>query len=221
MFWRKHNKKIYTAVGSIIAILSFIIIVAMITGTIVYHDTFFDNREAIISFLSDWRILTPVIFVLLTTLSVVITPLSYMMFALIGGFLFGPIIGTLLNWLGKVIGITINFYSGRSLRRSYLRHHISRKHMRHYDAIFRKNSPLLIIMYALPFTSPDVGAYLAGASKIKPRTFFVFSYIGSIFFAAATAYIGNGVSITDPWFVAIASVTILGSLGYVAYSYLR
>src|SRR3990167_11009408 len=55
-------------------------------------------------------VLAPLAFILIQALQVVITPISHYSIGIIGGFLYGPYLGGLFNWIGRMIGHVIAFF---------------------------------------------------------------------------------------------------------------
>src|SRR3989344_3578669 len=58
-------------------------------------------------------VFAPLAFVLIQALQVIITPISHYSIGVLGGFLYGPYLGALLNWTGRMIGHIAAFFIAR------------------------------------------------------------------------------------------------------------
>jgi len=102
-------------------LLTIIPIVLLIIGYI-YPLTFFSSQETIRDFVNQFGILSPLVFIVLQILQVVITPFSHYAVSFAGGFIFGTWQGFIYNWIGRVIGTAIAFYLGRYFGRKIIKH---------------------------------------------------------------------------------------------------
>jgi len=66
-------------------------------------------RDRIVAF----GIFAPLAFIFIQALQVIITPISHYSIGVIGGFLYGPYLGALFNWIGRMIGHIIAFFIAR------------------------------------------------------------------------------------------------------------
>lgn len=195
-------------------------IILLILGYI-FPSKFFGSQEAIRTFVNQFGIFAPIVFILLQIVQVIITPFSHYFVSVAGGFIFGPWLGSLYNWIGRVIGTIIVFYIARYLGRAIIKHVAKEETIKKYDYYFDKGKILLFLAYFLPVFPDDELTYLAGFSKISSKIFIPLIIIGHISGSLSLAYIGSGIqSIRDPLFIIISLVALIGGIIFL-YFYTR
>lgn len=162
----------------------------------------------------------PVVFVMIQILQVVITPISHYTIGAIGGYLYGPYVGGILNYSGRVIGHLLAFCIARRFGRSYITKHFDEKTIRRYDKIFsgevngKKGGNLqpliLFLIYFLPLFPDDEISYLVGASNMSKRPFFLANLFGHLGGAFSLAYLGSGINTKDILFWILTLSTLAG-----------
>lgn len=163
-------------------------------------------RDRIVAF----GIFAPVAFVVVQALQVIITPISHYSIGVIGGFLYGPYWGALLNWMGRVIGHAASFFIARFLGRRIADKFVRPETLQKYDRYVSNKSLVLFILYFLPLFPDDELSYLAGLSKMKFKMFFIANIFGHIGGSLGLAYLGSGINTEDPLFWILTAVTLLG-----------
>lgn len=153
-----------------------------------------------------------IIFILLSSVFVPDT-----VFAIIAGALFGILEGTLLMFIGGVLGATLNFYLARTLLRNQV-HNFLKTHPRFSvveQAAEREGFRLLLLLRLVPF-NPATISYLLGTTGIR-FSLFLFACIGLIpgfFVEVYFGYILKHVSTSKvgaaPYSWAHLSVTVVG-----------
>jgi uncharacterized membrane protein YdjX (TVP38/TMEM64 family) len=190
-------------------------IVLLILGYI-YPIQFFSSQDSIRDFVRQFGIFSPLAFIFLQILQVVITPLSHYTVSLAGGFVFGTWLGFLYNLIGRVIGTAIAFYLGRIFGRRIIKHVVKSETIQKYDYYFNKGKLLLFLAYFLPLFPDDEISYLAGFSSMKPRVFLPLMAIGHVSGSLSLAYLGNGVqSVKEPLFIILSLATLIGGVLFV------
>ena len=102
-------------------LLTIIPIALLILGYI-FPSSFFGSQEAIRDFVNQFGIFSPLVFILIQVLQVVVTPFSHYAVSIAGGFIFGTWQGFIYNWIGRVIGTAIAFYLARFFGRKIIKH---------------------------------------------------------------------------------------------------
>lgn len=198
-------------------LLTFIPIVLLILGYF-SPSQFFSNQENIRTFVDQFGIFSPLTFVILQILQVIITPFSHYAVSIAGGFIFGVWQGFIYNWIGRVIGTAIAFYLGRYLGRKIIKHVVKEETVKKYDHYFEKGKILLFLAYFLPIFPDDELSYLAGFSSINPKIFLPLMAIGHISGSLSLAYLGNGIkSAKEPLFIILSLVTLIGGIWFIWY----
>ena len=131
-------------------LLIFVPIALLILGYI-FPSQFFGSQEAIRDFVNQFGIFSPLVFIVLQILQVVITPFSHYAVSIAGGFIFGTWQGFIYNWIGRVIGTAIAFYLGRYLGRKIIKHAVKEETIKKYDYYFNKGKLLLFLAYFFIF----------------------------------------------------------------------
>ena len=90
-------------------LLTIIPIILLILGYI-FPSQFFWNQEAIRTYVNQFWVFAPVVFIAIQALQVIITPLSHYTISIAGWFIFGTWLWFIYNWIGRVIWTTIAFY---------------------------------------------------------------------------------------------------------------
>lgn len=175
-----------------------------------FPETTFSNQQQISQFIKSFGWWTPVIFIALSIIPVIFTPLNHGIFGIVGGFVFGPWVGFILNWLSKSIGTLITFSIGRFFGKKAISKFTKSEDMTQYNKIFNQHAFLIFI----GFTMNDTLSYLAGISTMKTKTFVILILLAHVIPALALAYIGSGISLNDPIFVILTTVIILLALTY-------
>src|SRR3989338_6939430 len=149
-------------------------------------------------------------FILIQALQVIITPISHYSIGVIGGFLYGPYLGALFNWIGRMMGHITAFFIARFFGRKIAEKFVKQETLDKYDRYISNKSLILFILYFLPLFPDDELSYLAGLSKMKFRMFFIANFFGHIGGSLGLAYIGSGVNTKDPLFWILSAVTLVG-----------
>lgn len=155
-----------------------------------------------------------VIFVFVQIVQVIIPPISHYFTSMLGGYVYGPIEGGTLNWIGRVIGQFIAFYL--ALRAG----NWMRERMGWDFTIFEKivaggksnillRATVIFSMIALPFFPDDELSYAMGFAKFPFKVFSVITIFGHLLGSYALAFLGSGQEFKGPLFVALASITVI------------
>lgn len=136
------------------------------------------GREAIQTFILRFGVFSVLILISLQILQVVIPPFDHNVTQFIGGFIFGPWLGFLYNYIGRILGSIIAFLIAKKYGRKFLKRIISKDEIKKYDKIWGKNLRYVFLGYVLPFFPDDSASYLAGVSKVKLRTFTLMIMLG-------------------------------------------
>lgn len=171
---------------------------------------FSESREIWQNRVTAFGVLAPLAFVAVQALQVVFTPISHYSIGVVGGFLYGPWFGGLLNYIGRIIGHLIAFFIARSLGRKIAEKYVSSKTLDRYDKYVSNKSLILFLMYYLPVFPDDELSYLAGLSKMKFKMFFLANIFGHLGGSIGLAYIGSGVNTKDPLFWILMISVLVG-----------
>lgn len=179
-----------------------------------FPETFFSNREEISEFIKNFGWWSPVFFVAVSIIPIIFTPLNHGIFAIVGGFVFGPWIGFLLNWISKSLGTLITFSIGKLIGKKAIRKFAKSEDIKEYNNIFSQH----VFLVFVGFMINDTLSYLAGISSMKTKTFIPLILLAHIIPTLTLAYVGSGISLKDPlFFILISSIALL----IVFYFYIK
>ena len=148
--------------------------------------------------------------ILLQIGQVVVTPFNHYVVGVLGGFLFGPHLGGLLNWTGRVIGHSLAFLLAHRLGRPLVLRFVGKEELDKYDQLVGGQGLLLCLIYYLPFFPDDELSYLAGLSRMRFVPFLIANVLGHIGGSWSLAYFGAGVETYDPFFWALQGISVVG-----------
>ncbi len=121
-----------------------------------------------------------VLFVLILIVSVPL-PIPTVPLAIVGGYIYGLVLGTALTMVAVVIGGTIQFCLSRYLGESFLHKLVHEHHIHHFLHLFKKRGlSAAIISYAIPLFPSDSLNLILGLSGIPFLTYLFVLIVGSI-----------------------------------------
>ena len=162
--------------------------------------------------IATFGILAPLAFILLQALQVIVAPISHYGVGMLGGFLYGPYLGTLLNWIGRIIGHVGAFFIARLAGRGIAEKYVDPDTLKQYDKYLSNKSFVLFLCYFLPVFPDDEMSYLTGLSKMPLKQFLTANIFGHIGGSLGLAYIGSGIDIRDPLLWILSGITLIGFL---------
>jgi uncharacterized membrane protein YdjX (TVP38/TMEM64 family) len=147
--------------------------------------------EQIKLFLSKTGAFSPVVYIAIMALAVVISPIPSLPLDIAAGAFFGPILGTLYSVVGASIGAMISFliarFLGRELIERFLKGHINFCRTCS-DKILTK---IIFFSRLLPFVSFDLVSYGAGLTKMPLKKFITATFFGMLPLTFAYNYFGS------------------------------
>jgi len=148
-------------------------IIAMILFFIVLYKFNFNvlltNADKVKEFIQGFGIFGPII------LTILITGVAA------GGYLYGPLIGTICSVIGTLVGSMIIFSLSKKYGRPFVEKHVHKKDLEHFDIIFKKRGISAFVMIRLvPLMPNDVVNLAIGLTKISFKAFFWISLLGYI-----------------------------------------
>ncbi len=164
-------------------IIKFIIFALFLISIIICGIVFYPNIKEKVTFdnvrqfVGDNQFLSYVLFILLQIIQVVIFIIPGDVINATGGFLFNIVLGSILSFIGVVLGSTIAFYISRFLGYSFVNKFIKKEKIDKMVSFFESNTGFvsLFIFCNLPFVPKDVIMYGAGLTPLKARkTLFVY-----------------------------------------------
>ena len=154
------------------ALLS-IFLLTIITCGIIFSNKIKENInfENVREFIGDNKLLSYVIFIFLQILQVVIFIIPGDIINATGGFVFNMFLGSILSFIGVVIGSIIAFYISRFLGYNFVNRFIKKDKIDKFVNFFQSNTGFvsLFIFCNLPFVPKDVLMYCAGLTPLNAK----------------------------------------------------
>jgi uncharacterized membrane protein YdjX (TVP38/TMEM64 family) len=176
----------------VLSIISLIPLGLLIYGYL-HQSDFIASQEQVRRLVEPYGVWAPLAFIAIQIVQVIITPISHYTVGLAGGFIFGPIYGTVLNLVGRIIGHTCAFAISRYAARPVLRWVLPHDSLAKYDKYVGGSGFYLFMAFWLPFFPDDELSYIAGSSKMPWGRFILANFFGQFGGGVALAYAGAGV----------------------------
>ncbi len=146
--------------------------IAMIVLSVVYAPKIeiFSNFNLIRQKIEDYKGLSFIIFIFLQIIQVVIFVLPGDAINMVGGFVFGTFVGSILSIIGVFIGTIIAFYIARWLGYGFVLRFVKKEKLEKVTNLLNSNTGALslFIICNLPFVPKDILMYCAGLTPVKP-----------------------------------------------------
>ncbi|GAB3706925.1 TVP38/TMEM64 family protein [Halorubrum pallidum] len=181
------------------------------------YATFLTNQEALRTWLRQFGVLAPLVFILIQALQVVVAPIPGQVVALVAGYLFGPVAGTVYSLTGVLIGSAVAFSLAKRYGRSFV------EDVLHEDVIDRFDGfvdtvglPGLFAFVVIPGLPDDAICFLSGLTKWRLRTFIAVISVGRLPAYVITVYAGGQLAVGRfrLALVLIALVVLASVIGY-------
>jgi len=200
-------------------ILSFMLLIPLIIFLMSFFmpESIF-GRESLQSLIFSFGVFGPVVLIFLQVFQVIIAPLDYISITMLGGLVFGPFWGFVLNYLGRVIGSVLAFVIARRWGQPIIEKVIPREDIDKYNKIWDKGLLAIFIMYWLPFFPDDAFSYLGGLSKIKLRTFVflvALAHLTGVLTTTLAGTLGETAWFLHPAFLIMGPLTLI--LGIIIF----
>jgi uncharacterized membrane protein YdjX (TVP38/TMEM64 family) len=177
--------------------------------------SFFLDRERLSQFLTSYGPLSVVIFIAFQIMQVVVSPLPGDVTGLLGGYLYGPFLGTVYSTIGLTIGSWLAFVLARTLGLPFVEKIIRPATIRKYDHFIEHQGRIIsFIFFLIPGFPKDTLCYILGLSHMRNRDFLVISTVGRLLGTIILSIQGSSLrEDQDTIFFILLGVTALIILG--------
>lgn len=181
------------------------LIICIILIILAWNAGLLQSEEKMTQFVKDMGSWGPIVFLIITIVSVVVPIIPFGLGLLAGVVIFGEFHGFILNYFGICLGSMAAFAIGRHVGRPVLRILFSDKQIEKYDSWIEKIKFNWIFALAIfmPVAPDDYLVYFAGTTKMrwrfftpiiwlgKPSSIFLYTFIvGKIFDGAVSVFSG-------------------------------
>ncbi len=175
------------------------------------------DAEELRTWINQFGVLAPVVFTLLQALQVVVAPIPGQVVALVAGYLFGPLAGTVYSLTGVLIGSAIAFSLASRYGRSFVEDLLHEDVLERFDGfVDQVGIPGLLAFVLVPGLPDDAICFLAGLTQWRLRTFMAAIAVGRLPAYVLTVYAGGELA-SGRFVVAmglIGLVVVLSAVGY-------
>ena len=150
------------------------------------------NTAELRVWLSQFGVFAPLVFIFLQAAQVVVAPIPGQVVALVAGYLFGPVYGTIYSLTGVLIGSAVAFLLAKRYGRSFVERVIADDVISRFDAfVERVGAPGLFAFVIIPGLPDDAICFLSGLTKWRLRSFLLVIAIGRLPAYVITVYAGG------------------------------
>lgn len=158
-------------------------------------------------------IFAPLAFIALQIAQVVFAPIPGQVLALAGGYVFGPLLGTVYSLIGATIGSAIAFWLSRRFGRPTVERLIHPSTLSTVDNFLEDHGRLAVFfVFLVPGLPDDALCFVCGLTPVPLRDLVVLSFLGRIPGYALLALAGGRFATHRP----IEAALILGFVSLVA-----
>jgi uncharacterized membrane protein YdjX (TVP38/TMEM64 family) len=196
----------------------------VISGTYLFlhYDLYFlltDPKKAI-HFINSFHPYDDFIFIALQIFQVLIAgALPAEITGFIGGYLYGPVLGTIYSTVGLSIGSWFAFILARVYGLPLVRRVVRASVMQRYDHFMERRGPFVsFILFLIPGFPKAALCYIIGLSPMNVWTFMVVSTVGRLFGTMLLSVSGSSVR-NNQGLVVLALLVIIGIIFLLVYFY--
>jgi len=138
------------------------------------------DPEQVTRFLRGWGPLgAPLAFMGLQILQVALAPIPGEVSGLVGGYVFGTMLGFLYSSIGLTAGSLVNFFIARILGRRYVRKWIRPSYLERFDAMAKRQGALVFFwLFVIPGFPKDILCLFLGLTNLSGKAFILMTAIG-------------------------------------------
>ncbi len=143
---------------------------------------FFLNKDQLLTFLHSFGAFSFIGFILLQTIQVVIAPIPGEVTGLLGGYLYGPVLGTLYSTIGLTTGSYIAFAISRAYGGPSVEKFVNKSTMARFEYLLHhKGAFLIFLLFLIPGVPKDVLCYILGLGHLSTMEFILICGTGRFF----------------------------------------
>lgn len=169
-----------------------------------------EMRELILSF-GNFSIFA---FIFFQILQVVVFFIPGEVMQIAGGYIFGPVVGSIVSTIGILLGSVIAYYAAKAIGRKKINALIERKNLTKIKRILDagSNKIVILIIYFIPGIPKDLLVYVAGVSNVRLSDFIMYSTLGRAPWIIISAIFGHGINNRD-----YVSIIVIALLSFVIF----
>jgi uncharacterized membrane protein YdjX (TVP38/TMEM64 family) len=169
---------------SIIKLAILILFVSIGTYIFIHFDlyVYFISKKKAIALINSYSPYDVFVFIGLQILQVVFAPIPGEATGLIGGFLYGPFLGTIYSTIGLTIGSWAAFITARFFGLPFVEKAVNPETIKKYDYLLEhKGAVIAFVLFLLPGFPKDYLCFIMGLSHMRIGMFLLVSTVGRLF----------------------------------------
>ena len=204
------RRGIAAAVGVAVLAVGLYVLVSRYAG-------FLTDAEALRTWLDQFGVFAPIVFIGLQALQVVVAPIPGQVVALVAGFLFGSLWGTVYSLTGVLIGSAVAFSLSKRYGRSFVENVIHEDVIERFDGfVDTVGVPGLFAFVIIPGLPDDAICFLSGLTKWSLPTFMGVIAVGRLPAYVLTVYAGGELA-SGRFLSAMALVALVVAASAIGY----
>lgn len=197
-------------------ILSLLFVTVVVVGVTALVQQYLPVSDArtLRTWIGQFGVFAPVVFIAIQALQVVVAPIPGQVVALIGGYLFGPVAGTVYSLTGVLIGSTVAFSLAKRYGRPFVEGVLHEDVVDRFDGfVERVGVPGLLVFVVIPGLPDDAICFVSGLTRWRLRTFIAVVSVGRLPAYVLTVYAGNELATgAVRWGMALVAVLVVLSV---------
>jgi len=175
------------------------------------------RAEELRVWIDQFGVFAPLVFVLIQTLQVIVAPIPGQIVALVAGYLFGAVAGTVYSLTGVLIGSAVAFSLAKRYGRSLVEDVLHADIVDRFDGfVERVGVPGLFVLVIVPGLPDDAICFLSGLTRWRLRTFMAVIAVGRLPAYVLTVYAGGELA-SGRFVQGIALIGVVVSLSAIGY----
>jgi len=175
------------------------------------------RAEELRVWIAQFGVFAPLVFILIQTLQVIVAPIPGQIVALVAGYLFGPVAGTVYSLTGVLIGSAIAFSLAKRYGRTLVEDILHEDVVDRFDGfVERVGAPGLFVLVIVPGLPDDAICFLSGLTPWRLRTFMAVIAVGRLPAYVLTVYAGGELA-SGRFVQGIALIGLIISLSAIGY----
>ncbi len=139
------------------------------------------SPERLRAIVISWGWWGPLALIGLQVAQVVIAPLPGQVLGLVGGYVYGPWLGTLINMAGTLLGSGLAMWLARRFGRPLVQRFVSSQWLDRLDGLaVQRGAAVFFLIFLLPFLPDDAACFGAGLSPLPLKELLLLAAVGRL-----------------------------------------
>ena len=176
------------------------------------------KKDSVANFLISLGAYSPIVFILIQALQVVISPVPGELTGVVGGYIYGSALGFIYSTVGLTVGSWAAFELARFLGRPWVEKLIGENVVKKFDFLTTDSvAAVCFLLFMIPGFPKDALCYLLGVSRMRLATFIVLSTLGRMPGTFLLTLQGASVR-NEQYYTAVALAVVSVVILFIAYT---